>query len=74
MGFIRLDQYSNIARCMEIVRDINGVNSNKIDDGKYIIRYSGMDDDGIVIIISELKILVQARYVFDPETLQYKVD
>lgn len=75
MGFIRLDQYSNIARCMEIVRDINGVNSNKIDDGKYIIRYSGMDDDGIVIIISRVEdTWVQARYVFDPETLQYKVD
>ncbi|TYQ17880.1 UNVERIFIED_CONTAM: hypothetical protein Cloal_0261 [Acetivibrio alkalicellulosi] len=75
MGFIRLDEYSRITGCMDIVRDKNGVQSNIIEDGKYIIRYEGMDDDGIRITVSRVEDTeVRARYIFDRTTLQYKVE
>ncbi len=75
MGFIRLDEYIRIARCMEIVRDKISVNSNKIDNGEYIIRYSSMDDYEIIIIVSRVEdTVVRARYIFDPNTLEYRVE
>jgi len=60
---------------MEIVEEKNGVNSNIIDDGKYIIRYSGIDYDGITIIVSRVEdTLVRARCIFDSNTLECRVE